>query len=376
MSFQNPPSQGNADPRANFSQAPRSKQLLCPKCRGVLRYPETLGVCIACGYSRSQGGVEPLGAGKAAPKPPSEFTELIRALRRLPTWVWALAGGCVFVIASSIMADYQLGKHSYGRALWGTAELAAGVLMLIGAQIWAMVLVGKHDGDLGIIDAIYPFRVWETVFKSLPEACRPVCLGGWALTATLTSVLLVGGQFYWLPKKKPNQGKPGLVLKEDDEDDEDKYARHEKEDLDIQRIKKKKDIDEDDDQDKEEKKNAPSADPRPTVNCVVIGYVPDEKGGVSGLVLAVEKDGQLQYTGVVQEGLTAEKSEQILSQLSRRVRTESPVPGLNVKAVWVKADVRCEVHQSGTSASGFLIEPKFKELVKANADQGKAKTDK
>jgi len=57
-------------------------------------------------------------------------------------------------------------------------------------------------------------------------------------------------------------------------------------------------------------------DPRPKLACTVIGYLPDEEGGLSGVVLATRVDDQLRYAGVVQVGVSGWQSKSARDRLS------------------------------------------------------------
>ena len=116
---------------------------------------------------------------------------------------------------------------------------------------------------------------------------------------------------------------------------------------------------------KDEKgKEAEKVDPRPTAECVVIGYVlADDGESLGGLVVATLREDKLTYAGVVERGLTPETGKELLARLKKLHREEPLIRNLNLKAIWVKPSVFCEVHQSGMDEQGRLRDPKFKAIL-------------
>jgi ATP dependent DNA ligase C terminal region len=112
-------------------------------------------------------------------------------------------------------------------------------------------------------------------------------------------------------------------------------------------------------------------DSRPKLTCTVVGYVPDEEGGLSGLVLATRDDkDRLRFAGVVQVGVSGWQSKSARDRLSglaiKRPVIEGPV---DLQAVWIRPVITCIVHHSGKTASGLLTDPTLAEL-RANPNDG------
>jgi hypothetical protein len=89
--------------------------------------------------------------------------------------------------------------------------------------------------------------------------------------------------------------------------------------------------------------------------------VPASGGQPPGLVLAKLRDGQLAFAGVVRSGLN--RMPDVLDRLSKIGRTRPLVEGLNLDAVWVRPEVFCEVHQSGSNDKGEFVDPALKGLI-------------
>jgi hypothetical protein len=110
-------------------------------------------------------------------------------------------------------------------------------------------------------------------------------------------------------------------------------------------------------------------DARPKISCTVIGYVPDEEGGLSGIVLATKDQDKLRFAGVVQVGVTGWQSRTARDRLSELAIKHPAVEGLDIQAVWIRPAFTCIVHHSGTTASGQVKDPTLAEL-RANPNDG------
>jgi hypothetical protein len=110
-------------------------------------------------------------------------------------------------------------------------------------------------------------------------------------------------------------------------------------------------------------------DVRPKIACTVIGYLPDEEGGLSGIVLATPSDGKLRFAGVVQVGVSGWQSKSARDRLSELAIKRPAVEGLDMQAVWVRPVVTCIVHHSGKTAGGQVKDPALAEL-RANPNDG------
>jgi hypothetical protein len=284
--------------------------------------------------------------------------ETLFYLAKLPPWFWVFLIGAAVMVGASWAAHYHLPNNSFRRAVLSTSLLGGGVFTLLAAQIWALWLVTPRDSDLGVLDLLLSLKLWRMTFAELPGTRHPICLGGWGLTAVLTSTLVVGGLTYWLPKKQDirlgrgsgdGQWARNFSLGSDDgtEPAAEEVAKAPEEPS---------------EEPEEKQEDKPDGDTRPTVKCVVIGYVPGEDGKLKSLVLATQTPQGLCYAGVTTSGL-ATRAKRLLSKLAPLVRPEPPIAGLTIKAVWVKPTLACEVHQSGVAASGLLLEPQFKRII-------------
>ncbi len=331
----------------------------CPRCGSKLINPGSLGWCPKCGYCRSleqAGGTMALtaapGTDKASPLGMVEFGQM---LSKLPTWLWVLLAGMGILVVFSLSGNYFLPKNSLPRALWSSVQLAVGLVVLIAAQAWAVILIAPGDDHIGPKDVVFSARLWGLVFRRLPDTRKQLWLGAWGLSAMICAVLLVGGFEYWYqfyqPKKYAEKNLiAAAVLLAKGKEDAKELAESLEDFANKQDLTKQKEKDD-------------GKDHRPTVQCLVIGYKIGEKKQLDGLVLAEERDGRFRYVGVVQQGFTPELSKELLGRLAPLVRPEPLIRDLNFAAIWVSPGVFCEIHQSGYDEQGHLKGPRFGNLL-------------
>jgi len=354
----------NAPPLKNetgkeTAQAEATRELLCPRCSSRLVNPDSLGWCPKCGYCRSLAedgakvrlATEPV-MQKTSPLGILEFYEL---LAKVPRWLWVLMGGAAGLACLSLVAHLLLPADSLGRALWSTLQLVLGLLALLGAQVWSLIVLAPHDDGLGPKDLVLSVRLWGLTFRKLPDMRRQVWLGGWGVAAALCSVLIVGGFSYWYqfynPKKVADKS---LINAIRDAGKEKANSLAES----VEDFASKQDLTK-----QKEDKDKPKPDKRPTVQCAVIGYVIEKDKTLAGLVVATLNGDKLSYAGVVRRGYSAEDTKELLQRLAPLVRPTPFFPNVRISAIWVNPEVFCEVHQSGFDDQGYLKDPSFKALL-------------
>ena len=219
-----------------------------------------------------------------------------------------------------------------------------------------------------------PLRVWAMTLRRLPDTAWPVGLGASGMLAILAAVVWVGGLSYWFRFYPTAEEASGafVAARRSDAQGEQELDR-------VSRVlgfyKSQADAPAAWASDGSASTSAPRAsgsatsrpaasavlDSRPTERCVIVGIVPASGGQPPGLVLARLRDGQLAFAGVVRSGLN--KMPGVLDRLSKLGRTRPLVEGLNLDAVWVRPEVFCEVHQSGSNSKGEFVDPTLKGLI-------------
>ena len=338
----------------------------CPKCGSKLINPESLGWCPKCGYCRSleQDATNlPLSLqlqGKSAKKPsPLGVVEFWEMVVGLPRWLKVLVVGTIIAVLVSFLMNAVLPRETMSRAVWSTIQLVAGVVGLVAAQVWSVILIAPYEERVGPKDMFVPGKIWGFVFRRLPDMQKQLWLGTWSLSAGVCAVCLIGGLDFWYqyykPKKFANKvlvnAAAGLAKGKDKTLEESIEDLANSQDL----TKKKEEI-----VDPKE----PKVDKRPTVQCVIIGYTL-EGGQISGLVVGVADGEKIKYGGIIKKGFTPEASKELLEKLKP---ISQPVPAIKnlqaTGALWVRPELFCEVHHSGYNEEGKLDDPNYASLLK------------
>lgn len=366
-----PPAAGSS-----VNVASESDLTLCPKCKGKLTDPTGLGWCPKCGYCRSveaEAGrvVEAIPGPQAARKPSfmgmREFLELIL---HAPAWVKILTAGVVIIVAISYAAGKYLpvGSEEQGslaRALWGTIQLALGLLAIFLAQLGGMALLAPEDDKLGPKDLFMPFHLWGLAVKRLPRTRKVVWVGGWGATMGICAVYFVGGLDYWMelykPKRRarPEMASAARELGKDGEGDLVKSVEDAANTQDLTKDKAKE-------KEKDKKK-------RSTMDCLILGYLPGEKPGtLEGVILATFRDDTFKPAGIVRKGFNQAQTEELLRSMKKLVRRQGPPPEFRryaqtiKSATWIEPRLFCAVYIDGVDRDGGILNPSFKELLAAN----------
>jgi hypothetical protein len=177
----------------------------------------------------------------------------------------------------------------------------------------------------------------------------------------LGAIFIVGGFSYWYQFYKPKKLADTSLIQAIANAAKGKGKNKSLEEA-VQELAGSQTLPEKKDKDKEEE------DKRPTQQCVILGYTAEKgdeqrKQVVTSLVLATVLDGQLKYVGQVRRGIDPRASDELLKRLPPLVQREPFISGLTLRAIWVKPEVYCEVHQSGFDLEGHLSSPRFKDLL-------------
>jgi hypothetical protein len=192
----------------------------------------------------------------------------------------------------------------------------------------------------------------------LPATRWYICTAVWTLTAVVCGIFWIGGLTYWLPSKSDS---PAVKIP---------YSKA------IVASARKWD----EDPDEEEKKAvAPPATPKPekpkieepeevkapqkaVTKCVIVGYTMKD-GELSGLLVATVQGDELRFAGIVSASKDPEERSDLLKRFGA-LKADTPVfPDLEVRAIWVKPRLSCEVESSGVDENQLLKDSAFKGLL-------------
>lgn len=96
--------------------------------------------------------------------------------------------------------------------------------------------------------------------------------------------------------------------------------------------------------------------------CAIIGFTPSGKNDFRNLIVAAEREGQLQYVGKVGTGFTDPMRTKLNELLRARPRAKPIVP-CKIKGTWIEPGLFCRVHCMEITKTGHLRAPAFKGLV-------------
>lgn len=184
----------------------RPVESACPCCESKLIDPESLALCPKCGWCRSLAETAQWSARPVHPtRPPSRLggQEFLELLFKSPGWLWILAGGILLNGVITVVAGSLLPSEGLFRALWTTGQIAVGLLLILGAQAWALVLFAPTDDKLGAKDLFLSGRLWGLILKRLPATQWQVGFAVWGLTLVISAAGWIGGLAYYLPKGTP-----------------------------------------------------------------------------------------------------------------------------------------------------------------------------
>jgi hypothetical protein len=177
-----------------FSEAPRLSS--CPRCSTALIDPKGFGLCPRCGYCRSlENSPEIL--------PPARWHSDLRGSwyeqwsAAVPGWLRVLLAGVAGLGVASFAAGQLLPEPSAVRAIWTLGQLGLGLVVIAAAQLAAYVRLSLQENRLGLVDLIFPDRLWSQILTRMPEMRWPVWLGAWGLAAMIFAVLFIGGLTFW-----------------------------------------------------------------------------------------------------------------------------------------------------------------------------------
>lgn len=366
-----PPEDSPVDEADHVEQTPR-----CPSCGApLMRVRTDIEWCVKCGYSSSFQDSSPDPLENEQPHSTWSLGGLVdfcRLLARLPIWSWVLVTGIVGAMLVSVASDWMLPEDSLKRTYWSTLQLTVGVVAVLAAQLWAVMLVTPSNERLGLTQLLgLSVSLWGRTVRLLPVTRWPVWLASWGATLAIGAVFFVGGLTAWL-ERLPQQPIPeenaGFQAPERHDQRKRQLDQASATAL-MTNLEKKRN------EGKVEPIVLPSEeakppDNRPTVDCLVIGYVPgEEEGSLKGLILATLREGKLVAAGMVEKGFTSEERKDLLNRFTPLKRDEPLLDGVEVekekgKPVWLAPLLRCEIHQSGENEAGSLLEPSFKSLLK------------
>lgn len=275
----------------------------------------------------------------------SKLTKLRKKItRHVPGWAWNLSAGFASILVASLLARFLLPGHGPARFIWTVSELVIGIAALVTGQILCYMFAIVENDRLMVLDIVLrPITIWIAVARELPATFWRLATTVWGLTLII-GALLVGGfadRDLWDWGGDPVKPRLLQAIAAHARHDEDKVAGT---------LKKLTD-----DGNKKANKNE-------SVDCLILGFVPEGPDDFGALILASEVDGSLKYVGMVRNGIKPDVRAQLNKRMRQLIQPE-PFLATGMDGVWIKPELLCRVSVLGRSSSNKLVEPTFKELL-------------
>jgi hypothetical protein len=347
---------------ATLEPEPELDLTICPRCHGKLVNPQELGWCPKCGYCRSlEKDKATARLVKEAPPTHSAFNrfgEMGEMIGKIPGWGWTTAAGACAIVALACVTNHYLPPvDSLARALIGLIGVVATLVVFLCLNLWSLFLLGANDENIGPKHVIFCAPIWRKICLRLPETRYPFCTGIWTLTVFFSALLIVGGFDYWWELYKPKRvAKTELltaVTALSKAADENKSLTEAVEDF-----AKKQDL-----ANKLDPKKKVEDSAKITTQCVIVGYTLDGENKLSGLVVGALLSDRVRYAGIVKKGWDERQEAEMLTALEPLIQPKSYIPGLNIKAIWVKPEVFCEVEHQDFDKEQHFIASQFKSIL-------------
>jgi hypothetical protein len=317
--------------------------------------------CSRCGFREEGRTPAPVRTLEQSQAPQARSgtgsSEISLAFKIMPSWGWILVIGIGLIAVISGIADYALPERSRWRAIWSTGQVLWGLIAFLITGVAVSGRLRSMRQSLGLTDMLFPDRLWVAAIKNLPATRWYVCTAVWTIMAVVCGIFWVGGLTYWLPSKS----EPGVHVP---------YSKA------IVAAARKMDEDMEEDVKKALDSPAPAKPEKPKVEmpeevkapaksvtkCIIVGYTMKD-GELSGLLVSTVQGNELRYAGIVPASRDPEERKDLLRRFGA-LKADNPVfPDLEVKAIWLKPRLSCEVESTGVDENQLLKDSMFKGLV-------------
>jgi hypothetical protein len=335
----------------------------CEKCKAPLK-SDVVTICKKCGWYSSLGTFVEIDANyetdddeeaETAPRPQPSHARVWFEL--VPWWGWVIIGSVLAIVVESVAARLVTPAGSSLRTTWSLAQLAIGVLAVLGGHAFNFLVQAAEDADVGVLDLVLkPVKLWQRTFRGLPKRiwCTDVAASG--LVAVVMSIVVIGGIPYerlwdWGFTPPPKQALMGAVM--------DRMKQMEGKGADnledaVGDFAGRGELDENG---KPIQMTPPA--PRHNADCVILGYQLDKDGRLSALVLGTAHLGRLVYAGnVAPKFATDMEASEMLAKLTALKTSQRLLP-IEIEATWVKPTITCRVTFDKKQRDGKLTDLKW-----------------
>jgi ATP dependent DNA ligase-like protein len=356
----------------------------CEKCGAPMK-ADGVTICRRCGWYASLGTFveidrnwDKLDDEHAADENEQQAPKKV-GLEAVPAWAWVLLGTLSGIVAVSVAVRLATPTGSDIRTYWSLGQLGLGLLAFIGCHGFNFLVAASEDADLSLMDMFTkPLNLWIRAAGNLPHHLWVVNTAASGFTASVMSVAVIGGIPYdalWHTDKPKKQNILAAAVQQATQlhgSGDDSSLAETVGDVGEEEGNGSKSLDDAVGKvgggggaaGKATNSEMPPPEPRPTINCVILGFRLDEQGKISVLILAAAYKGKLTYAGFVEPPENNEDTAKLAEQLPQ-TKTDQPYLPLYTKAIWVKPRFSCEISFQKRDHDGRLIDAKWEKLVGA-----------
>jgi hypothetical protein len=342
----------------------------CPQCGSK----ESWGVspwCPNCFYHPKMGSViehAPPAAPQAAPTAADTYLGMLQAV---PNWARILYAGVIAIFVATLTAAVALPADGPSRLIWTIAEAVVGVVAVGVAQVTVFLSTVPNSDRYGPFDVVLkPCEIWKSTIRDLPADAWRLWQVAWGLTASLSSLVLIGGIRYSAVFEVPEADMhirknvaPTVIAKTQGQVSDkqlDSYkAAMGKQPVSTGTPEKSAKI-------QAEKMGPPQGLPLSVgarqAECAIVGYVKDTQGRIASILLGSIVDGQFTYVGTLRASQIPVAVRDALE--SRLPQLEQAAPSLSTSqaATWLKPVLTCRIDHGGLTRAKTLKDAKFGDL--------------
>lgn len=180
------------DSAGSAKSANGSRVKICPNCKSDEPWDGS-SWCPSCGYYPSlKRKVFSVDLAESEVEEEEEDLDLTTMATMVPTWIYWLSGGLVFLLVESLAIRCLVPRLSQ-RSPIAIVQILIGLNVLGIAHIRAYFIAAHEDENLNIISILWrPFDIWKTAISQMPRVCKTVYAGTWGLAAVLFAIAFIG----------------------------------------------------------------------------------------------------------------------------------------------------------------------------------------
>ncbi len=330
----------------------------CEQCDSPLK-SDVVAICRKCGWYASLGtfvevdpnweaDTETYDAGEAAP----QKSHLQVWLELLPRWSWVIIASVLAVVVESVVARFVTPADGGLRTVWSLSQLAAGIVLAAACHVISFMVLAAEDAEFGVMDIfLRPLKIWVRAAHQLPQRLWVTNAAACGLTASLMSLIVIGGLPYerlwdWGFQEPVKQNLMGAVMDRAKQLDSRNGADN-LEDA-ISDFAGSQDVEPGADS-----ASSKPAKPRERVDCAIVGYQVDREGRLDRLYLGMAHRKKLVYAGSVAPELPEDQRSALLQSLESIKTLKAFIP-VEAQATWVQPNYACRVTYGEKQKNGRL----------------------